>query len=130
VKSHTEQIAISSSKDAVFDFVADAENLPSWATGFAKAVRRDGEAWVVDSPQGDVGLRVESDALSGVVDYVMEIGPGMTATGFSRVVAHGEASVYMFTLLQAPGMPDEAFKGQIESIRVELPTLKGLLEAR
>lgn len=129
MKSHTEQIAISASAEDVFSYVVDPMNLPLWAAGFAKSVRSDEGEWFVETLQGEIGLRVESDDGTGVVDYVMVMGPGMEVTGSTRVVPHGEAAVYVFTQVQVPGMPDEAFDGQVSSLREELLVLKSQLEA-
>lgn len=130
MRSNTEQVAIAAAADDVFAYVANPEKLPSWAKGFARAVQRDGDRWVVVTPGGDVGLQIDSDPNSGVVDYVMEFAPGMEATALTRVVSHGEGAVYVFTQLQAPGMPDEMFDAQIQELREELPQLRSLLEAR
>lgn len=129
MRSNTEQIAIAAPARAVFDYVADPEKLPSWATGFAKEVRRDGDRWLVTTPAGDVGLRVDSDPDLGVVDYVMELSPGAEVSAPTRVVSHGDGTVYVFTQLQASEMPDEVFDRQIDELRNELPQLKQLLEA-
>jgi len=129
MKSHTEQVAISATAVDVFDYVADPTKLPLWATGFAKSVRSEGDEWFVETPQGEIGLRIDSHTDMGVVDYVMIMGPGIEATASSRVVAHGDHSVYVFTAVQGPDMPGEAFEAQVQSLREELPQLKNQLEA-
>lgn len=129
MRSNTEQVVISSPAREVFAYVADPENLPEWATGFAQAVGREGDRWVVTTPAGDVGLRVEADPDLGVVDYVMELAPGAEVTAPTRILPHGDNTVYVFTQLQAPEMPDEVFDRQIEELRRELPQLRHLLEA-
>jgi len=129
MQSHTEQIAISATAVHVFAYVADPTKLPLWATGFAKSVRSEGDDWFVENAQGEIGLRIDSHADTGVVDYVMIMGPGVEATASSRVVGHGDHSVYVFTAVQDPGMPDETFEAQIQSLREELPQLKNQLEA-
>jgi hypothetical protein len=46
------------------------------------------------------------------------------------VLAHGDGSVYVFTVLQAPGMPDEVVDQQAEALEHELQVLKARLETR
>lgn len=85
MRSDTQTVTISSPAQEVYAFVADPENPPRWAIGFAKSVARgeDGR-WVVESPAGPVGLRVEADAERGTVDFVMEPAPGVEAVAYSR----------------------------------------------
>lgn len=128
MRSNTEQVAIAAPAAEVFAYVADAEKLPTWATGFAQAVRREGDRWMVDTPAGEVGLSVQADEASGVVDYVMELAPGVTAMAATRVVPNGDDAVYVFTQIQAPGMPTEVFEQQVGELRRELPLLKHHLE--
>lgn len=40
-RSNTHTVSIAASAAEVFAFVADLENLPRWAVGFCKAIRRD-----------------------------------------------------------------------------------------
>ena len=72
MRSNTQAISIDSPADRAFAFVADPNNLPRWAIGFAKDVRRGGDlGYVVTTGQGDVPLRVATDAQLGVVDFHM-----------------------------------------------------------
>jgi len=41
----------------VFAFVADPDNLPRWAPGFASAVRPDGDRWIVTSGETELNDR-------------------------------------------------------------------------
>ncbi len=54
--------------------------------------------------------------------------PDVEGVAYSRVLPNGEGSEYLFTQFQAPGMPDEVFQGQIESLKGELVLLKDLME--
>lgn len=47
MRSDTQTVTIEASPRDVVAFVADGGNLPRWAIGFAKAVRPDGDRWVV-----------------------------------------------------------------------------------
>src|SRR4051794_38434005 len=48
-RAETRSISIQAPPDAVLDFVGDARTLPRWAPAFARAVRPDGEHWLVDT---------------------------------------------------------------------------------
>ena len=124
----TKTISIDVDPEKVFRFVADPAHLPRWAVGFAKAVRRDGDAWRVTTAAGEVAVRVRADPASGVVDFVMSPAPGVEVTASSRVLARGPAAEYVFTQVQAPGMSDDAFTRSAAAVAHELTVLKALLE--
>lgn len=128
MRADTKTISIEASPGRVFQFLADPAHLPRWAVGFAKAVRRDGDRWLVTTSTGDVPVRVRADPTTGVIDFVMTPAPGVEVAASSRVLARGGATEYVFTQVQPPGMPDEAFARSIAAVGHELTVLKALLE--
>ena len=105
-------------KGDVFAYLARVENLPEWATDFARELRyEDGKTKVVNG-LGEFFFRIEADPKTGVID--MYAGPSEAEMALfpTRVVAlGGERSAYSFTMFKAPGMPDELFDSQYESPR-------------
>jgi hypothetical protein len=130
MRADTQTITIDASPAAVFRFVANPENLPQWARAFCQAIRPDGDAWLVSSPQGAVRVRYRTDAALGVIDFHLSPAPGIEALAASRVVPNGDGSEYVFTQFQMPGMPDDVFTRQVHALREELAVLKALLEGR
>ncbi len=128
MRADTKTTSIEAEPGRVFEFVADPGNLPMWAVGFAKAVRHDGERWLVTTGRGEVPVRVRADPESGVVDYVMSPSPGVEVVASTRVLARGGGAEYVFTQVQPPGMPDEAFAQSVAAVGHELAMLKALLE--
>jgi hypothetical protein len=128
MRADTKTISIDADPGKVFRFLVDPAHLPRWALGFAKAVRRDGDRWVVTTGTGDVALRVSADPASGVVDFVMTPAPGVEVAAASRVLPRGEGAEYVFTQVQPPGMPDEVFARSAAAVAHELTVLKALLE--
>lgn len=61
MRSDTQSVTIATTPEEVIDFVADPENLPKWATGFAQSIRRENDHWMVTTPQGDVTVQIETD---------------------------------------------------------------------
>jgi hypothetical protein len=132
-RSDTRAVTIDTAADKVFEFVADPENLPRWAVGFCRAIRRDGEApgrWIVTTAQGDLPIRYVTDATLGVIDFYLAPARGVEAAAFSRVVPNGEGAEYIFTQFQARTMPDEIFEGQVRALVEELQVLRSLIGAR
>ena len=112
-------------KNVVFDYLSKIENLPHWATEFAQELKyEDGKAKVVNG-LGEFYFSIEADAASGVID--MYAGPTKDELALfpTRVVPLGEdKSAYSFTMFKAPGMPDELFESQYESLRREFDNIR------
>jgi hypothetical protein len=112
-------------RDEVFDYLSRLENLPEWATDFAQELKyEDGQAKVVNG-LGEFYFRIDADAKTGVID--MYAGPSEEDLALfpTRVVALGDSkSAYSFTMFKAPGMPDELFESQYESLRREFDNIR------
>ena len=111
--------------DEVFDYLSRIENLPEWATEFAQELKyEDGQAKVVNG-LGEFYFRIDADVKTGVID--MYAGPSEQELALfpTRVVALGDSkSAYSFTMFKAPGMPDELFESQYESLRREFDNIR------
>lgn len=129
MRTNTTSIEINARPSDVFAFLADGDKLPVWAIGFAKAAERDGDLWLITLSSGDrLPVRIDADSAMGVIDFVSLPAPGVEAPGFTRVVPHGDGSVYTFTMLQTPEVPDELFAAQAAELDRELIVLKAHLE--
>lgn len=129
MRTHTTSIEIQSPTDEAFAFLADGDKLPVWAIGFAKAIERDGERWVVTLASGDrMPMRIDADAATGVVDYVSLPVAGVEAPAHTRVLPHGSGTLYTFSMQQGPDMPDDLFEAQVAELGRELTVLKAHLE--
>src|SRR6058998_1942820 len=101
---------------------------PAMARAFCQAIRPDGDAWLVSSPQGEVRVRYRTDEALGVIDFHLSPARGLEALAASRVLPNGDGAAYVFTQFQTPGMPEDVFTGQVHALREELEILKALLE--
>jgi hypothetical protein len=84
----------------------------------------DGKAKVVNG-LGEFYFAIDADRESGVID--MYAGPTEQELALfpTRVVALGrDRSAYSFTMFKAPGMPDELFESQYESLRREFDNIR------
>lgn len=115
----------------VYEFASDPRNLPRWAAGLARSeVKKEGDAWVVETPFGRVGIRfVEKNSL-GVMDHDVKSESGVTVHNPMRVVPNGEGSEFIFTLIRQPGMSDRKFAEDKAAVEKDLRTLKDLLEQK
>ena len=117
-------------KDDVFEYLSRVENLPEWATDFAQELKdEDGTAKVVNG-LGEFYVRIDADPETGVID--MYAGPTEEELALfpTRVVALGDGkSAYSFTMFKAPGMPDDLFESQYESLRREFDNIRARFAA-
>lgn len=130
MRADTRSVALDAPAEMVFDFLADPLNLPKWAVAFAHSVHRDGDAWRVQTGQGEIGLQISSDAAHGTIDFRMRPASGVLITAYSRVLASGDTAEYVFTQFQGPSMSDAAFEGQVHALCEELTVLKSIMKAR
>jgi hypothetical protein len=125
MRSETLTAVIEAPSGQVFDYLSRIENLPAWATEFARELRyEEGRAKVVNG-LGEFFFELEADPGTGVID--MYAGPSESELALfpTRVVALDETrSAFTFTMFQAPGMPDELFESQHASLRRELENVQ------
>lgn len=128
--SDTKAVTLPAAFDEAFAFLAEPENLPRWAIGFARGIRREGDQWIVQTGHGEVPIRYVSDPDRGTIDFHMIPAPGVDVVAYSRLVPNGDGAEYVFTQFQGPGMSDEVFAGQRQALAEELAILPALFRAR
>ena len=125
MRQHTVTTTFSAPPGEVFNYLADIDNLPEWATEFARELKLvDGRHKVVNG-LGEFFFEIRADRKSGVID--MLAGPGEDALQLfpTRVVPLGDGgSAYTFTMFQAPGQPEEQFESQYHSLLREFKNLE------
>src|SRR5918995_503083 len=123
MRADTQTITLPANAEDAFTFLAQPENLPRWAVGFARGIRREGDGWIVETPQGEIPIRIAADATRGTIDFQMRVAPGLEAVAYSRVVPNESGAEYVFTQIQMPGMTDEVFAAQRAALAEELAIL-------
>ena len=123
--SRTVTAVLDAPKDDVFAYLSRVENLPEWATEFARELKyEEGKAKVVNG-LGEFYFRIDADPETGVIDMYAWQNEGERALFPTRVVALGDSrSAYSFTMFKAPGTPDELFESQYESLRREFGNIR------
>jgi hypothetical protein len=118
-RCETRSISIAAPPAAVLAFVGDARTLPRWAPAFTGTVEPDGAHWRIDGG-GLVDVRVSPER--GTVDIVAADDPRRGA--FSRVIANGEGSEYLFTLQFPEGTAEDAVARQMAVVESELRAVR------
>ena len=125
MEARTVTTVLDAPKERVFDYLAKVENLPSWATEFARELKyENGKAKVVNG-LGEFYFVIDADPETGVID--MYAGPTEEELALfpTRVVElPGGRSAYSFTMLQAAGTPDELFESQYRSLLLEFDNIR------
>lgn len=125
MQTRTVTAILDASKDRVFRYLSQVENLPRWATEFARELRyEDGKAKVVNG-LGEFFFSIDADPRTGVID--MHTGPTEEELSLfpTRVVELPEGrSAYSFTMFQTPGMPDELFDSQYQALLREFDNIR------
>jgi hypothetical protein len=125
MQDRTVTTVLEASREQVFGYLSKIENLPRWATEFARELKyEDGRAKVVNG-LGEFYFSIEADPDTGVID--MYAGPSEEEFSLfpTRVVELPDGrSAFTFTMFQAPGMPDALFESQHESLLREFDNIR------
>jgi hypothetical protein len=127
VRNATVTTVLDAPQEAVFDYLADIENLPAWATEFAREIKRDADGYTVVNGLGAFCFEIRADRATGVVD--MFAGPDrdhMSVFPTRAVALPDGRTAYSFTMFQAPGMTDELFEAQHASLRREFANIEAI----
>jgi hypothetical protein len=125
MNARTVTAVLDAPQTTVFDYLSKIDNLPRWATEFARELKYDdGKAKVVNG-LGEFYFTIAGDEETGVID--MRAGPTEDELALfpTRVVPLPDGrSAYTFTMFQAPGMPDDLFESQHQSLLREFENLR------
>lgn len=123
--SRTITTVLPAPKERVFDFLSKIENVPKWATEFARELKVEGRRAKVVNGLGEFDFVIEADEDTGVID--MFAGPSLDELALfpTRVVGLADgSSAYTFTMFQMPGTPDDLFESQYESLVREFTNIE------
>jgi hypothetical protein len=125
MKSETVTTVLQAAQHEVFDYLADVEHLPEWATEFARELRHDRDGYTVVNGLGEFRFEIKADPATGVID--MYAGPTRDELAIfpTRAVALPDGTTaYSFTMFQPQGMPDELFDAQHASLQREFANIE------
>ncbi len=114
----------------VFDYLSRVENLPEWATEFARELIEVDGHHKVRNGLGEFYLRIDANPATGVIDMHAGATLDEMAVFPTRVVALGaDTTAYTFTMFQQSGMPDALFDAQHASLEREFEHIRSHFEA-
>ncbi len=123
--SRTVTAVLDSPKEEVFGYLSKLDNLPDWATEFARELRREGDDYKVVNGLGEFFFSIRADAGTGVIDMFAGPTADEVAVFPARALRLPDGRTALsFTMFQAPDMPDELFEAQHASLRREFENIE------
>jgi hypothetical protein len=128
-RAHAVSVAIAADPRSTYAFAADPSNLPTWAPGFVSAISARGDHWVAETTLGQAVFRFAPANAFGGLDHDVELPAGRFHNPM-RVIPNGAGSEVLFAVLQLPGVTDEQFAADLETVRADLQNLRKVVEHR
>ena len=125
MKSITESCVILESKDTVFAFLSNFENMPKWSTQFVQQTKIiDGKKKAM-TPLGEVFVRIDSDKKSGIIDIYAGPSESEMNPAFLRVISFSNNSCGVtFTFFKWPQTTDQMWEMFCDWIKIEVGNIK------
>ncbi|HEV2432103.1 MAG TPA: SRPBCC family protein [Burkholderiales bacterium] len=121
-------VQINRSAAEAYEFLSLPENFPKWASGLGAPLRRNGEDWVVETPDGQATVRFSEPNSYGVLDHQVRLPRGGAVYVPLRLVTNGAGCDLVLTLFRQPEMTDAQFAADAEWVMRDLEAAKRLLE--
>lgn len=129
MKASTKTLRVKATHQTLYDFIANIENLPKWATMFCLELKKQGTDYKVMTPGGEIFFRIDADPKTGIVDMLGGPAKDMMQRWPARVVSDNVGgAVFMFTAIQSPHDSDEAFAGQCAALDHEFENIRKAVE--
>ncbi|CAM4020574.1 SRPBCC family protein [Cohnella lubricantis] len=122
------RVVIERQPDEVYEYAVNPERLPEWAASFALAVRKEGDEWIVDTPEGPMKVEFAERNAYGILDHYVTVAPGIRVLNPMRVIPNGMGSEVIFTFFKPDEMPMEQFELEAANVLQDLHSLKRVLE--
>jgi hypothetical protein len=123
--SRTVTAVLRAPSEQVFAFLSQVDNLPAWATDFARELTYEGGRAKVVNGLGEFFFSIDADPGTGVIDMYAGPTEEQMAVFPTRVVPLGpRRSAYTFTMFQAPGMDNAVFDAQYRSLKREFANIR------
>ena len=128
--SRTICISINRPPDEVYAFAHRPESFLKWASGLASTLRKEGERWIADTPDGQAIVRFSEPNAYGVLDHWVSFPSAAEIYIPLRVIANGDGAEVSLTLFRLPDMDDARFERDAAMVEADLATLKAVVETR
>ncbi|GAA3098211.1 SRPBCC family protein [Streptomyces rectiviolaceus] len=122
-------VRIDRTAEDVYAFASDPMNMPAWAHGLGRSIKKIDGQWVAESsPMGRVVVTFVPRNELGVLDHDVTLPSGETVYNPLRVISDGTGCEVVFTLRQQPGTSDADFERDAGMVAADLDRLRQLTE--
>jgi hypothetical protein len=123
--SHTVTAVLDAPQAEVFDFLPRVENLPAWATDFARELKYENGRPKVVNGLGEFYFAIDAHAATGVIDMYAGPDEAHMVVFPTRVVALSSSrSAYSFTMFKTAETDDDLFETQYRSLQREFDNIR------
>ena len=122
------RVEIDRSATEAYEFLSVPENFARWASGLATSLRKVGDEWIAETPEGPATVRFSEPNARGVLDHAVILPQGRTVYVPLRVVPSERGCELVLTLFRRPGVTDEQFAADAQWVLRDLGTAKRILE--
>lgn len=127
--SRTFSVSINHEWKALYELIWRPEFFPRWATGLSESdLRRQGEMWVTDGPDGPISIRFTDYNDYGIMDHHVAIDAASEIYVPLRVIPNGDGAEVILTLFRQPDMDEDRFSSDVKCVMRDLRKLKALIE--
>jgi hypothetical protein len=113
------------SKNKVFAFLSNIENLPKWSTKFVKKIILADGKYKAVTPIGEVFIRLDTNEKAGLIDiYAGSTEDNMTPAYLRIISLPDDSTVVMFTFFQYATTSSTIWKIFCEWIKIEVENIK------
>ena len=131
MRSRTVTAVLPAPKHEVFGYLSRIENLPRWATEFARELKVVNGTHKVVNGRGEFFFEIRADEETGVIDMLAGPAEDELALFPARVVSLGpDRSAFTFTMFEGPGQSEELFESQHASLLREFVNIERQFERR
>lgn len=128
MKSKTLSVEIKKQANEVYRFISNPKNLPQWAKGLCRSVRKTKTQWILETASGPMKFRFAPKNKLGVLDHYVTPLFGRLIYVPMRVVPRGSASVVTLTIFWHKEMSEQEFERDMKLVQRDMGNLKTLME--
>ncbi len=123
-------LTVAASRDIVFSFLADIENLPAWSGGFCEWIELHREGWWAYTALGELEVATKVDDIAGVIDLRLGHAAGWKIVIPARVRTDGDGGALVtIACAQPAGLSDEHYERLVEALLAGLRDFAGRFQA-
>ena len=125
MNSITETCVVSASKNKVFAFLSNVENLPKWSTKFVKKIISADGKYKAVTPIGEVFIRLDTNEEAGLIDiYAGPTEDKMTPAYLRIISLQDDSTAIMFTFFQYASTSNTMWKIFCQWIKIEVQNIQ------